>query len=138
MPWPKSMRWGAGKLRWVRPLHSILCLLDGKVVPLEVEGIKSSDTTHGHRFMAPDALSIGSFEDYEKKLTKAFVMTSASAREKTILAEAQKLAKKAKLELVEDAALLAETAGLNEWPTVLMGDFDKSFLDVPPEVLITS
>jgi glycyl-tRNA synthetase beta chain len=138
MPWPKSMRWGTGKLRWVRPLHSILCLLDGKIVPLEIEGIKSSNTTFGHRFMASKALKVGSFEAYEKQLTASFVMTNASAREQAILSEAQKLAKKAKLELVEDAALLAETAGLVEWPTVLMGDFDESFLSVPPEVLITS
>lgn len=138
MPWPKSMRWGTGKLRWVRPLHSILCLLDGKTVNLEVEGIKSSNTTWGHRFMAQKSLTVRSFKDYQEQLTAAFVMTNARARQQAILSEAQKLAKKAKLELVEDAALLAETAGLVEWPTVLMGDFDESFLDVPPEVLITS
>ncbi|MCP4937403.1 MAG: glycine--tRNA ligase subunit beta, partial [bacterium] len=138
MPWPKSMRWGNGSLRWVRPLHSILCLLDGKVIDLEVEGIKSANTTVGHRFMAPKALKVGGFADYESSLIAAFVMTNAKAREQAILDQAQKLAKKAKLELVEDAGLLSETAGLNEWPTVLMGDFDKSFLDVPSEVLITS
>ncbi len=138
MPWPKSMRWGRGKLRWVRPLHSILCLLDSKTIDLEVEGIKSGNTTVGHRFMAPKALKVGGLEDYEKKLSAAFVMTNAKAREQAILDQAQKLAKKAGLQLVEDAGLLAEAAGLNEWPTVLMGDFDKSFLDVPPEVLITS
>lgn len=138
MPWPKSMRWGTGKLRWVRPLHSILCLLDGKTVDLEVEGIKSSNTTKGHRFMAPKALTVRSSVDYQAKLGEAKVMTLAFLRQEYILSEAQKLAKKAKLELVKDAALLAETAGLVEWPTVLMGDFDESFLDVPPEVLITS
>ncbi len=138
LSWPKSMRWGSGKLRWVRPLHSILCLLDGKVVKLKIEGLASSNRTFGHRFMAPEALTIGSFEEYETKLAKAFVLTSAPARRKAILQEAQKQAKKAGLELVEDAALLAETAGLVEWPVVLMGRFDESFLDVPQEVLITS
>ncbi len=136
--WPKSMRWGAGRLRWVRPLHSILCLLDGKVVPLEVEGIKSGKQTFGHRFMAPDALTIKDFADYEKKLATAFVLTHAKARQKAILEQAQKLAAKEGLELVEDEALLAEAAGLVEWPVVLMGKFDKSFLEVPPEVLTTS
>ncbi len=138
MPWPKSMRWGRGKLRWVRPLHSILCLLDGNTVDLEVEGIESGNTTIGHRFMAPKPFKVGGLEDYERKLSAAFVMTNAKAREQAILDQAQKLAKKAGLELVEDPGLLSETAGLVEWPTVLMGDFDKSFLDVPPEVLITS
>ncbi len=137
-PWPKSMRWGTGKLRWVRPLHSILALFDGKVVPFEIGGIKSGNKTYGHRFMAPDAITIKDFGDYDDKLVSAFVEIDTDDRQRYIMQQIDKLAKKAGLELVEDAALLAETAGLVEWPVVLMGDFDKSFLEVPQEVLMTS
>ncbi len=137
-PWPKSMRWGAGKLRWVRPLQSILCVLDGKVVPFDVDGIESGNQTEGHRFMAPKPLKVKSFEDYESKLREAKVILDAAERSEIILDQARKISKENKLKLVEDEALLAETAGLVEWPVVLMGEFDKPFLDVPPEVLTTS
>jgi glycyl-tRNA synthetase beta chain len=137
-PWPKSMRWGSGKLRWVRPLHSILCLLDGKVVDFEIDGIKSGKKTRGHRFMAPEPFAVKNFADYVKKLRGAKVVLDGDERAKIILDGARALAKKEKLTLVEDEGLLAENAGLTEWPVPLMGSFDPAFLEVPPEVLATS
>ena len=137
-PWPKSMRWGNSTLRWVRPLHSILCLFDGKVVPFEIDSIATGNETRGHRFMAPKPFAVKNFADYAQKLRKAYVMLDAGERAKLILEGARKLAKKAKLDLVEDEALLAENAGLTEWPVPLIGSFDESFLEVPAEVLSTS
>lgn len=137
-PWPKSMRWGTGTFQWVRPLHSIVCLLDGKVVPFEVAGIASGNTTRGHRFHGPAAFKIKSFADYEAQLLKHKVMLDPAARMAAISDAAHAAAKAAKLQLVEDDALVAENAGLTEWPVVLMGTFDKEFLEVPGEVLTTS
>ncbi|MEX2166725.1 MAG: glycine--tRNA ligase subunit beta [Methyloceanibacter sp.] len=137
-PWPKSMRWGAGKLRWVRPLHSILCLLDGKLVPFDIDGIESGKETCGHRFMAPAFLKVKNFKDYAQKLRKAFVILDSAERAALILKGARALAAKHKLTLVEDEALLAENAGLTEWPHALIGAFDEEFLSVPQEVLSTS
>ncbi len=137
-PWPKSMRWGSGRLRWVRPLHSVLCLLDGKVVPFEIDGIRSGKETLGHRFMAPKPFAVKGFADYVKKLRAAKVMLDGEERARLIGDGARALARKEKLTLVEDEALLAENAGLTEWPVVLMGAFDEAFLAVPPEVLATA
>jgi glycyl-tRNA synthetase beta chain len=132
------MRWGAGKLRWVRPLHAILCLLDGKVVPFEIDGIRSGKETRGHRFMAPTPFAVNGFKDYAERLRKAFVILDGDERAALILKKARALAGKKSLALVEDEALLAENAGLTEWPVVLMGTFDEDFLEVPQEVLTTS
>jgi glycyl-tRNA synthetase beta chain len=137
-PWPKAMRWGAGKLRWVRPLHSILCILDGKVVAFEIDGIKSGNKTRGHRFMEPKSFAVKSFKDYAAKLKDAFVILDSDERAATISKGAHKLAEKEGLTLVEDEALLAENVGLTEWPVPLIGAFDEYFLSVPPEVLATS
>lgn len=141
-PWPKSMRWGAGSLRWVRPLHSILCLLvdeaGAQVVPLEVEGIVSGNTTEGHRFMGAGRFAVTSFEDYAVKLRRAKVMLDPAEREQAILSGAQNLAFAQGLELVEDRGLLTEVAGLVEWPVPLMGRIGEEFLGLPPEVLQTS
>jgi glycyl-tRNA synthetase beta chain len=142
-PWPKSMRFNqwvddATELRWIRPLHSVVCLLDGKVVPFEIAGIKAGDATTGHRFLAPGRFEVKGFGDYKKNLKAHKVILDAEERAGLISEEAHALAKEAKLTLVEDAGLLAENAGLTEWPVVLMGNFDKAFLDVPPECLITS
>ncbi len=141
-PWPKSMRWGAGSLRWVRPLHSILCLLTdeagARVVPFEVDDIVAGDKTRGHRFMAPDAFAVSSFEDYEAKLKRAHVILRADERADAIWHEASQMAFAAGMELVEDRGLLAEVAGLVEWPVVLMGEIGADFLNLPPEVLQTS
>ncbi|HKA99636.1 MAG TPA: glycine--tRNA ligase subunit beta [Methyloceanibacter sp.] len=137
-PWPKSMRWGSGKLRWVRPLHSILCLLDGKVVPFEVDGLRSGKETRGHRFMALKPFVVKGVADYVKKLRAAKVILDGEERAKLILDGARVLAKKEKLALVEDDGLLQENVGLTEWPVPLIGAFDEEFLAVPPEVLATS
>jgi len=137
-PWPKSMRWGSGSLRWVRPLQTILCMFDGEVVPFDVDGIKSGNITHGHRFLNPDAITVTAFDDYEQSLRAAHVMLDAGERMETIRAEASNLAFAKGLQLIEDEGLLAEVAGLVEWPVVLMGEFHKSFLDVPAEVIVTS
>ncbi|MGK2741438.1 glycine--tRNA ligase subunit beta [Tepidicaulis sp. LMO-SS28] len=136
--WPKSMRWGEGSLRWVRPLHSILCTLDGEVVNFEVDGIKSGNVTYGHRFMAPDAVQVRRFDEYEKKLHDAKVMLDADLRARHIWEDAKNLAHAQNLEVVEDEALLREVAGLVEWPVVLMGKIDDRFMDVPQEVLSLS
>ncbi|HUE45393.1 MAG TPA: glycine--tRNA ligase subunit beta [Aestuariivirgaceae bacterium] len=137
-PWPKSMRWGTGTLRWVRPLHSIVCTFDGETVPFTIDGIVSGNETRGHRFMAPATFTVRRFEDYAARLREAFVMVDASERAETIRAEAANLAFAQGFEVVEDEALIAETAGLAEWPVVLMGSFDAGFLDLPPEVIATS
>ncbi|PSK87152.1 glycyl-tRNA synthetase beta chain [Limimaricola soesokkakensis] len=141
-PWPKSMRWGAGDLRWVRPLHSILCLLSdeqgARVVPMEIDGIAAGDVTRGHRFMGPDEFTVSSFEDYEAKLKRGCVLLRAEERAETIWSEASSQAFAQGLELVEDRGLLDEVAGLVEWPVVLMGEIGDEFLDLPPEVLQTS
>ena len=141
-PWPKSMRWGDGPLRWVRPLHSIICILideaGATVVPMEIDGIKSGTQTRGHRFLAPDAFSVTSFEDYEAKLKRAFVVLRADERADAIWQDATNQAFAQGLEIVEDKGLLAEVAGLVEWPVVLMGKIADDFLGLPPEVLQTS
>ncbi|WP_411351277.1 glycine--tRNA ligase subunit beta [Leisingera aquaemixtae] len=141
-PWPKSMRWGAGSLRWVRPLHSILCILSDEngtsVVDLDIDGIKSGNTTRGHRFMAPQEFTVTGFDDYAAKLKRAFVVLDARERAEAIWQEAANQAFASGLDVVEDKGLLAEVAGLVEWPVVLMGAIGEEFLELPPEVLQTS
>ncbi len=141
-PWPKSMRWGTGSLRWVRPLHSILCQLTDEtgssVVPLSVDGIQSGNVTQGHRFMAPGVITVNGFDDYSTKLHRARVVLDSAMREAAILQSAQNAAFAAGMELVPDAGLLTEVAGLVEWPVVLLGRIDDAFLGLPPEVLQTS
>ncbi len=141
-PWPKSMRWGSGSLRWVRPLRRILCVMSSEagaeVVPLSVEGIVSGDVTEGHRFMAPGAFSVSGFEDYAAKLKRAFVVLDQAEREAAIRHEAEAQAFARGLEVVPDAGLLTEVAGLVEWPVVLVGGIEERFLGLPAEVLQTS
>lgn len=137
-PWPKSMRWGTRRLRWVRPLQSILCLFAGEVVPFEIEGIASGDMTRGHRFMAPEPFSVANFDDYVAKLYDANVILDPAEREDIIRAGAHRLAGEAGLRLVEDEALIAEVAGLVEWPVPLIGAIDSEFMEVPQEVLTST
>jgi glycyl-tRNA synthetase beta chain len=139
-PWPKSMRWGAGSLAWVRPLHSIVATFgpqteEPDVVPFAVDGVASGNMTRGHRFMAPASFAVRRFEDYRDKLEKAKVVLDQARRAEIILADARNLAFAQGYELVEDAGLLAEVAGLVEWPVVLMGAFEREFLALPPEVV---
>jgi glycyl-tRNA synthetase beta chain len=139
-PWPKSMRWGSGSLSWVRPLHSIVATFgpqteEPDIVPFTVDGISAGNVTRGHRFMAPVAFAVRRFEDYRDKLEKAKVVLDQARRAEIILADAKNLAFAQGYELVEDAGLLAEVAGLVEWPVVLMGAFEREFLALPPEVV---
>ncbi|MEM9286988.1 MAG: glycine--tRNA ligase subunit beta [Pseudomonadota bacterium] len=139
-PWPKSMRWGDASattesLRWVRPLQSILCILDGAVVPFDVDGITAGDVTFGHRFHAPDPFKVNGFDDYAEKLLEAKVILDPLKRMEQIVKEANALTLVSKVQIVRDDALVEENAGLTEWPNVLMGAFDPDFLDVPDEVL---
>ncbi|WP_375205452.1 glycine--tRNA ligase subunit beta [Hyphococcus sp.] len=136
--WPKSMRWGDGELRWVRPLHSILCVFDGEVVNFEIDGIKSGDKTQGHRFLAPGEIQARSFESYAAALKKAKVILDAEERKEMIAGDAATLCKAQGLELVDDPGLLNEVSGLAEWPVPMMGSFDEKFLSVPDEVLTAS
>jgi glycyl-tRNA synthetase beta chain len=141
-PWPKSMRWGEGALRWVRPLHSILCILTdeagAEVVPLDVDGIQTSNTTEGHRFLAPGRFPVSSFDGYVTELKRRFVILDAAERADHIWQDATNQAFANGFEVVEDRGLLAEVAGLVEWPVVLMGEIGADFLGLPPEVLQTS
>jgi glycyl-tRNA synthetase beta chain len=144
-PWPKSMRWGVqsaepGALNWVRPLHSIVATFgpeteEPDIVPFAIDGITAGNETRGHRFMAPAPFTVRRLADYLQKLDKAKVVADAERRRDIILTEAKQLAFAQGLELVEDEGLLAEVAGLVEWPVVLMGSFDQSFLHIPEEVI---
>ncbi len=144
-PWPKSMRWGArsgkpGSLSWVRPLHTIIATFgpeteEPDVVKFSVEGIETGQTTYGHRFLAPAAIQVRRFEDYEAKLLNAKVVLDPERRKDSILADAKQLAFAQGFELVEDQNLLDEVAGLVEWPVVLMGSFEQEFLKTPDEVI---
>ena len=147
-PWPKSMRWGApsaqpGALNWVRPLHSIVAMFgpeteDPEVVKFEIGGVAAGHTTYGHRFMAPGAIEVRRQDDWMAKLEKAKVIVDPARRQEIILTEAKNLSFAQGYELVEDPGLLVETSGLVEWPVVLMGSFDESFLSIPPEVVRTT
>ncbi|WP_339797795.1 glycine--tRNA ligase subunit beta [uncultured Hyphomonas sp.] len=134
--WPKSMRWGTGDLRWVRPLQRIVCVLDGKVVPFEVDDISSGDETEGHRVHGRGPFKITSRKDYESQLSGAgHVKLTRDARREVILAGIEKVCADAGLEWIEDKGLLEEVVGLAEWPVVVLGDMDPAFLALPPEVI---
>ena len=134
--WPKSMRWGTGDLRWVRPLQRIVCMLDGKVVPFDVDGIASGDETEGHRVHGRGPFKVTSRKDYESQLSGAgHVKLTRDARREVILAGIEKVCADAGLEWIEDKALLEEVVGLAEWPVVVLGDMDPAFLALPPEVI---
>ena len=144
-PWPKSMRWGErsakpGALSWVRPLHTIIATFgleteEPEVVKFAVDGIEAGQTTFGHRFMAPSAISVRRFEDYEAKLLAAKVVLDPERRKDTIITDAKQLAFAQGFELVEDQVLLDEVAGLVEWPVVMMGSFEEEYLAIPDEVI---
>jgi glycyl-tRNA synthetase beta chain len=142
-PWPKSMRWGDRDLTWVRPLHAIVATFgpeteEPDIVPLSIDGLAAGDVTYGHRFLAPAPFKVRRLDDYVRKLERAKVVVDPARREQMILADAKNLAFAQGYELVEDAGLLTEVAGLVEWPVVLMGSFDRDFLAIPPEVIRTT
>jgi len=138
LPWPKSMRWGAHQPKWVRPLHSIICLFGGEVIKVAYGPVTSGKTTRGHRFMTPDAFEVSGFDDYVAKLKNAKVILDTAERRHIILETAHKLAAAEGLTLKEDDKLATEVAGLVEWPVVLLGTIDDEFMDVPHEVLTLS
>ncbi len=139
-PWPKSMRWGDASastesLRWVRPLQGIVALLGEEIVPFEIAGIASGAATLGHRFHHPYQITIGGAHDYVEKLRACHVIVDHDERATLIRDHAREAAMQAGLELIEDEGLVAENAGLTEWPIPLLGQFDPAFLHVPPEVI---
>jgi len=137
--WPKSMTWGHGKLRWVRPLQRILCVFNREIVPLEIDGIVAGDLSEGHRFMSETRVfRARDFDEYHEALAGHFVVLDVEERKQRILEGARTLCFARGLELVEDEGLLEEVAGLAEWPTPILGDMDPDFLDLPPEVIRTS
>ncbi|MBC8445235.1 MAG: glycine--tRNA ligase subunit beta [Rhodospirillaceae bacterium] len=136
--WPKSMRWGSNTIRWARPLHSILCLLDGAVIAVELGPLEASDSSNGHRFLSPEPFGVSDFADYKSKLLTNKVMLDAIERREKIQVDAEALAKAEGLSVKINEGLLDEVAGLVEWPVTLMGDIDAEFMDVPPEVLIAA
>ena len=135
-PWPKSMRWGDGSTRWVRPLHGIVALLGEDIVPVEYGGVTSGATTAGHRFHHPGAITIGGAGDYVEKLRACHVIVDQDERERIIREGAEKAAAEAGLTLLADEGLVVENAGLTEWPVPLLGRFDADYLDVPREVIV--
>jgi glycyl-tRNA synthetase beta chain len=135
-PWPKSMRWGSGTLRWIRPLKRILCLFDGKVVPFDIDGIQSDAITEGHRFLGKgQPIAVNDFADYRRKLEADYVLLDVADRKLKILEAAKAVTAARGLALVDDDGLLDEVAGLAEWPTPILGDMDPQFLSLPPEVV---
>jgi glycyl-tRNA synthetase beta chain len=142
LPWPKSMRWAKNSFRWVRPLHHVLAVFDGKVLAGEMDlgdwKLPFTDTTKGHRFLAPEPFAVTGFEDYRAKLREAYVILDREERKQIISNEANQLAATAGLTLKDDPGLLDEVCGLVEWPVPLIGTIDAEFMEVPPEVLVTS
>jgi len=138
-PWPKSMTWADGDLRWVRPLQRILCVFDRAVVPLAIDRLESSDLSEGHRFMGLRApFRARDFDEYREALAGHFVVLDVGERKRRILEGARRLCSARGLALVEDEGLLEEVAGMVEWPVPLLGAMDAGFLDLPPEVIRTS
>lgn len=143
IPWPHTMRWGAGEMAWIRPIHTLITLFGGDVLPVKLSvggseaGIQAGAITSGHRFMSPGTFPVSGVKDYVEKLERSYVMVNPQARREKILKEAQDLAFNAKLRLREDATLLEEVTGLVEWPVVLMGRIEERFMTLPPAVLST-
>lgn len=138
LPWPKSMRWASGETRWVRPLHGIVCLFDGDIVPVSYAGVVAGNQTVGHRFHAPDAIQVSSFAEYSTGLEAAKVMVDPTQRSTVIAEGIAEQAKAAGCQVPEDPGLLEEVSGLVEWPVPLLGTIDDDFMDVPPEVLTSA
>ena len=139
LPWPKSMRWRpSDPVRWVRPLHSIIATFDGEVVPFAFAGVQSGNTTMGHRFLSHGALTVRRFDDYEAALKKAHVILDADQRKAIIFEGVKGAAFVHGLEMIPDEGLLAEVAGLVEWPVILVGTIEDQFMDVPADILQTS
>ncbi|MGH1481507.1 MAG: glycine--tRNA ligase subunit beta [Geminicoccales bacterium] len=137
-PWPKSMRWGDHDVRWVRPLHSMLCLLDGATMAFTFGQVSSGNTSRGHRFHAPELFEVEGVEHYKKELARRFVVLDRDQRRDGIKGQAELIAKQHDLRLRQDEALLDEVTGLVEWPVAVCGNIDAAFMELPSEVLVTS
>lgn len=135
--WPKSMRWGAHSIAWVRPLHSMICLLDSDVLPISFGHITAGNVTHGHRFHAPEAITINTPAEYESKLRDAYVLVDAEERKAEIRKQVMAKAEAEGITWHEDEGLLQEVTGLVEWPTALLGPIADEFMALPPEVLVS-
>ncbi|MCB2081709.1 MAG: glycine--tRNA ligase subunit beta, partial [Rickettsiales bacterium] len=138
LTWPKSMRWGAYSMRWVRPLTNLCCVFGGETLPLVFGHITSNNQSFGHRFLGPKAFTVKQFMAYQETLRKQHVILSTEERKWIIREEAIALAKSKRFKLEEDEGLLDEVAGLVEWPHVLMGTIEKHYMEVPEEVLISA
>jgi len=136
--WPKSMKWGENNIRWIRPLHNILCIFNEKEIPVKFGHLQANNKSFGHRFLSPKEFEVKDFADYEKKLEKNFVILDTQKRKEVIKEDADKLAKSCGLTIKNDESLLDEVAGLVEWPVVLLGRIEDKFMSVPQEVLITA
>jgi glycyl-tRNA synthetase beta chain len=138
LPWPKSMRFPGSAVRWVRPLHAIVCTFDGEIVPFEFAGVTSGNATRGHRFLSSGSITVRRFDDYVDALRKAHVVLDAEERKAIIFEGVKQAAFVHGLEMIPDEGLLDEVAGLAEYPQVLIGAIEDQFMDVPPEILQTS
>jgi len=138
LPWPKSMRWADHAVRWVRPMQGIVCLFNGSIVPVSFGPTKSGNRTQAHRFLTSAFIEVNNFSDYKKSLETGHVLIDPIERQACIKGDAEALALKEGLVLIQDPALLDEVAGLVEWPVTLMGSIDDEFMEVPPEVLTTT
>lgn len=138
LPWPKSMRWADHDIRWVRPLHGLLCRFNRRTLPLRLGPVAAAETTLGHRFLSPGPIVVATAEEYVARLANAFVVVEPEERRRLILGQAERLAAGENLRLQADPALLEEVVGLVEWPVVMLGHIDRQFMDVPPEVLVTA
>ncbi|MDZ3838627.1 MAG: glycine--tRNA ligase subunit beta, partial [Rhodospirillales bacterium] len=138
LPWPKSMRWGEHEIRWVRPLHGLLCRFDGRTLAVRLGPVAAGGTTRGHRFLSSGEIAVGSGDDYLRALAEAYVVVDPEERRRLILGQAERLAAAEALSLRADPGLLDEVVGLVEWPAVMVGHIDRQFMDVPPEVLVTA
>ena len=138
VPWPKSMRWASNTERWVRPIHSLICIFDGNVIPVSYGSCTADRKTSAHRFLTNALVEVADFADYKKTLETGYVLIDPKDRRSKILGEIEILATKEQLTLLEDQALLDEVVGLVEWPIALMGHMDEAFLEIPQEVLTTT
>src|SRR6185503_454990 len=138
LPWPKSMRFPAAPFRWVRPLQSVVCLLDGRILKLDLGDVPVGMESRGHRFLFRSTFNVSNFADYRDQLRRAYVILDAGERRQLIAEALAKTARDGGFALKQDEVLLDEVTGLVEWPVVLMGRIEREFMDLPPEVLTTS
>ena len=138
LSWPKSMCWGSNRERWVRPIHSILCILDGDVVPLSFRGVRANNKTFGHQIMSKGAITVTNFQQYKDTLRDSYVIIDSFERQNIIRSGIENKAALKNLLVKTDNALIKENAGLVEWPIPLLGTIDLEFMEMPPEVLMSA